>query len=89
MLTSSHSVMTEQVTATDVRFADNLLYISLNDGREVSLPLERIRWLVWLLKATAEQRENWVIEPGGYAIYWEELDDGIEISHILGMEPLV
>jgi hypothetical protein len=45
MLTSSHNIVTEQVMATDVRFADNFLYISLNDGREVSLPLERVKWL--------------------------------------------
>ena len=87
MLTSV-SKMVEQVTATNARFAENILYVLLSDGREVSLPLDRIEWLTWLAKATPEQRANWSLEPGGYAIYWEDLDDGIEVGHILTLEPL-
>jgi hypothetical protein len=88
MLTSVNKVVSEQVAATQVRFDENILYISLSDGREVSLPLGQVEWLRWLAKASPEQREKWSLEPGGYAIYWEELDDGIEVCHILGMEPL-
>ena len=88
MLTSVNKTITEQVAATEVRFKGNILYVSLSDGREVSLPLERIEWLEWLVKAPAEQRENWSLEPGGYAIYWEDLDDGLEVCHLLAMEPL-
>ncbi len=88
MLTSVNKVVSEQVTATNVRFEKDILYVLLSDGREVSLPIERVEWLDWLAKATAEQRENWSLEPGGYAIYWEELDDGIEVGHMLAMEPL-
>jgi len=88
MLTSANKVVSEQVAATNVRFEKNVLYVTLSDGREVSLPIDRIEWLEWLAKATTEQREKWSLEPGGYAIYWEELDDGIEVGHILAMEPL-
>ena len=88
MLTSANKVVSEQVAATQVRFDKNILYVLLSDGREVSLPIDRIEWLEWLAKATPEQREKWSLEPGGYAIYWEELDDGIEVGHILAMEPL-
>ena len=88
MLTSVNKVVSEQVTATKVRFEKNLLYVTLSDGREVSLPIDQIEWLEWLAKASPEQREQWTLEPGGYAIYWEELDDGIEVGHILTMEPL-
>jgi hypothetical protein len=88
MLTSANKVVGEQVAATNVRFEKNILYVSLSDGREVSLPIDRIEWLQWLARATAEQREKWSLEPGGYAIYWEDLDDGIEVGHILAMEPL-
>jgi hypothetical protein len=83
------SKITEQVGATDVRFVGNVLYVSLSDGREVSVPVERIEWLNWLANATPEQRANWSLEPNGFAIYWEELDDGIEIRHLLEMQPLV
>ena len=88
MLTSANKVVSEQVAATDVRFEKHTLYVTLSDGREVSLPMDRVEWLEWLAKATAEQRDRWSLEPGGYAVYWEELDDGIEVGHILAMEPL-
>ena len=77
--------ITEQVAARSVRFVDNVLYISLSDGREISVPIDQIEWLEWLAKATPEQRANWSLEPGGFAIYWEDLDDGIEICHLLTM----
>lgn len=80
--------MTEQVGATAVRFIDNILFVALSDGREVSLPMERVEWLDWLMKASPQQRSRWSIEPGGFAIYWEELDDGIEVRHLLETQPL-
>lgn len=88
MLISANKAVSEQVTATNVRFDKNILYVTLSDGREVSLPIDRVEWLEWLARASTEQRERWSLEPGGYAIYWEELDDGIEVEHILSMEPL-
>ena len=72
----------------EVRFENNILYVSLSDRREISLPRDQIEWLQWLAKATPEQKENWTIEPGGYGIYWEDLDDGIEVCHILTMGSL-
>lgn len=88
MITSVSKVLNEQVAATNVRFEENNLFVSLSDGREVSLPIDRIDWLAWLAKATPDQQANWSIEPRGFAVYWEDLDDGIEVSHILAMEPL-
>lgn len=82
------SRITEQVQATAVRFEANRLVITLSDEREISVPLDRVEWLNWLGKATPEQRANWSIEPGGFAVYWEDLDDGVEIIHLLTMEPL-
>ncbi len=78
----------EEVSATGVRFYGNIMYISLSDGREISVPLNKAKWLKWLLNATSAQRENWSLEPGGFAIYWTDLDDGIEISHLLETKPL-
>jgi len=86
--TSANNI-TEWVAATGVRFSGNSLLVALSDGRELSVPLERVPWLRWLLPASPEQRARWSLEPGGFAIYWEELDDGIEISRLLAMQPLV
>jgi len=87
MITLANKIA-EQVGATDVRFIGNVLLVSLSDGREISVPMERVEWLNWLIKATPAQRTKWSIEPNGFAIYWEELDDGIEITHLLEMQPL-
>ncbi len=76
------------VRATDVSFEDNTLLVQFNDGRKIGLPLFDIPWLQWLAEATPEQRGNWSLEPGGYAIYWEDLDDGMEVAHLLSLQPI-
>ena len=85
-LTAKHA---EQVRAKGVRFTSGVLRVALDDGREVSLPLTEVPWLKWLAKATAKQRANWTIEPSGFAIYWPDLDDGVEVGHLLDSTPLV
>lgn len=79
---------TEQVRAKSVRFAGGVLHVQLSDGREISLPLREVPWLKWLADATPKQRANWSVEPGGYAIYWDDLDDGVEVCHLLDAQPL-
>ena len=74
--------------AKGVRFTNGTLHVRLNDGREVSLPLAEVPWLKWLTKATPKQRANWSLEPGGYAIYWPDLDDGIEVCRLLDTQPI-
>ncbi|MFZ4659726.1 MAG: DUF2442 domain-containing protein [Caldilineaceae bacterium] len=87
MITSA--VTTSQVGAKGVQFEGNTLRLYLTDGRAISLPYKQIPWLRWLTKATVEQRAKWSIEPGGYAVYWEDLDDGFEVAHVLSLEPVV
>jgi hypothetical protein len=87
MITLANKI-TEQVGANAVRFIDNILFVSLSDGREISLPMERVEWLDWLVKASPQQRSKWSIESGGFAIYWDELNDGIEVRHLLELQPL-
>jgi hypothetical protein len=78
----------EQVRAKGVRFTGDILRVELSDRREISLPLRKVNWLQWLAKATPRQRANWSLEPGGFAIYWEDLDDGIEVCHLLDQQPI-
>lgn len=77
-----------QVRAVDAQFDATTLSVSLSDGRVISLPVDKIAWLGWLAKATPEQQQRWSIEPGGSAIYWDELDDGVEVCHLLEMVAL-
>jgi hypothetical protein len=83
MLTS-----TAEVGAAAVRFEGDVLHVALTDGREVAVPMARVPWLAWLLRATPEQRERWSVEPDGFAVYWDELDDGVEVAHLLSRRPL-
>jgi hypothetical protein len=78
----------EEVEARSVRFEGEMLFIELSDGRQLGLPYTKITWLDWLAQATVEQRLNWSIEPYGYAIWWDDLDDGIEVVHALSQHPL-
>ncbi len=88
-MNTSTAKTAEQVRAKSVRFAADTLRIGLDDGREVSLPFRDVPWLKWLANATPRQRANWAIEPGGFAIYWPDLDDGVEVCHLLDSAPLV
>ena len=78
----------EQVHAESARFTNGKLHVQFNDGREISLRLAEVPWLEWLAKATPKQRANWSMEPGGFAIYWPDLDDGIEVCHLLNSHPI-
>ena len=88
MLTSPDRA-TDQVRTAGVRFVEDTLIVQLSDGRELSVPLNRSDWLKWLRDATPEQRANWSIEPRGFAVYWEDLDDGIELNHLLSLQPIL
>lgn len=82
-------VIGSQVGAKGVQFDGNLLRLYLTDGRAVMLPFEQIPWLRWLANATPAQRDRWSIEPDGFAVYWEDLDDGFEVAHALSLEPVL
>lgn len=68
------------VGAIGVRFTESMVYIALSDGREIGVPLTRYAFLA---RATNEQLRHWQIEPRGFAVYWPELDDGLEVTHLL------
>lgn len=79
---------TEPVQAKGIRFSGEHLCVALSDGRELAVPYKKIPWLRWLAGATPKQRADWSLEPGGFAIYWRQLDDGVELCHLLAMESL-
>ncbi len=79
---------TEQVRAKSARFTANILQIRLDDGRDISVPFTEVPWLKWLAKATPDQRTNWSLESGGYAIFWPDLDDGVEVCHLLDSQSI-
>ena len=69
-----------EVGAVGVRFTEEMVYIALSDGREIGVPLAHHAFLA---HATKDQLSHWQIEPRGFAVYWPELDDGLEVIHLL------
>ncbi len=61
-----------------MRFDDDSLWVELDDGRVVGVPLA---WFPCLLAATPEQREVFELSPRG--IHLEALDEDISIDGLL------
>ncbi len=66
--------------ATDIWFSDDKLFVRLNDGREVGVPLA---WYPKLLHANAQQRSRWRLIGKGIGIHWEELDEDISVAKMI------
>jgi len=73
-------VKTGLTSATGVRFAGEMLYVRLADGREVGAPLE---WFPRLRKATRAQRGNWRLIGRGVGIHWEEIDEDVSVESVM------
>ena len=65
-----------------IRFRADRLYALLDDGREISVPLERFPRLH---RATAAERRNWQITAFGTAVRWPDLDEDVGLAGILGV----
>lgn len=65
-------------SAKDVRFDDYTMWVELEDGRTLGVPLA---WFPRLLHATPEQRAHF--EIGMFGLHWEELDEDISIDGLL------
>jgi Protein of unknown function (DUF2442) len=64
----------------DVRFDDERMHVTLQDGREISVPLW---WYPRLMHATPEQRSNWEILPFGDALHWPDIDEDLDVQGFL------
>lgn len=72
----------ERVQAVEV--TDDVLSVSLMDGRTISVPLV---WYPRLLQATAAQRRNWQVCGGGYGIHWPDVDEDLSTEGLLRRAP--
>lgn len=70
--------MSTSVSAMSLRFDADSMWVDLDDGRTLGVPLV---WFPRLLNGTAAQRENYFISPSG--LHWEELDEDISIAGLL------
>jgi uncharacterized protein DUF2442 len=71
------------VRPIQVAINDGKLWVTLEDERVISTPLY---WYPWLAEAAVEQQQNVELLPD--AIYWTDLDEGLEIEGMLrGIRP--
>lgn len=70
----------ERVFASDVWFADDKLYVRLEDGREIGVPID---WFPKLRDASDKTRANWRFIAKGQGIHWEDLDEDISVVGLL------
>jgi hypothetical protein len=68
------------VLATKVWFSKDMLYVLLQDGREIGVPM---LWFPRLRKASQEQLKDWRLIGNGVGIHWESIDEDISISALL------
>jgi len=70
----------KSVDATDVWFADTKMFVRLDDGREIAVPID---WFPRLRDASDEQRNKWRFIGGGEGIHWEDIDEDILVEGLL------
>ncbi|HPI20674.1 MAG TPA: DUF2442 domain-containing protein [Candidatus Kapabacteria bacterium] len=67
-----------------VNFKNEMIVVSLMDGRIISVPLI---FYPRLFNATSVQRKNWQICGGGYGIHWPDLDEDLSAEGLLRGQP--
>ena len=72
--------ITKSYNAIDLYFANNKMIIYIEDGRELSIPLE---WFPKLRDATPEQLKKWRLIGNGEGIHWDGIDEDILIENLL------
>jgi hypothetical protein len=70
------------ISATDVRFDDDTMWVSLADGRTLGVPLA---WFPRLMAASPEDLARVEISPFG--LHWEALDEDISVPALMAEVP--
>lgn len=66
--------------AKSVEFDEEMMHVSLTDGRIISVP---IVWFSSLRDATETERSNYEISPAGIGIHWPDLDEDLSIAGLM------
>ncbi|WP_118193439.1 DUF2442 domain-containing protein [Albibacterium indicum] len=66
--------------AIDLSFTEDKMIFLLEDGRELSIPLE---WFPKLRSATIKQLKQWRFIGDGEGIHWSEIDEDVSIENLL------
>ncbi len=74
------SVISKSKNAINIVFSDSKMIVFLEDGRELSIPLE---WFPRLRKASVEQLNKWRFIGNGEGVHWDDIDEDISIENLL------
>jgi Protein of unknown function (DUF2442) len=66
------------ISPRSLRFDEDCMWVELEDGRTIGVPLA---WFPRLLHATKEQRENFELSRRG--MHWDVLDEDISVAGLL------
>lgn len=69
-----------EALAASVSFDADNMWVKLTDGRQLGVPLA---YFPRLAKATAKQREAFVISGGGVGLHWDDIDEDISVPALL------
>jgi hypothetical protein len=70
--------MTTLVRPISVRFDEHSMWVALDDGRTLGVPLA---WFPRLLHSSPADREEVTLSAGG--LHWETLDEDVSVAGLL------
>lgn len=70
----------ENARATKVWFDEDNMWISLDDGRVLSVPKV---WFPRLSTATEEELNDYEMSGNGFGLHWDKLDEDISVPNLL------
>lgn len=66
------------ISATEVRFDADMMWVGLSDGRKLGVPLA---WFPRLMQADPAARET--VEISAFGLHWAALDEDISVVGLL------
>jgi len=80
MSTSKARKSEREPVAVEVNFSEDMICLTLDDGREVRTPIE---FYPRLAKANQKQLNNFRLLGGGTGIHWKDLDEDLSVESIV------
>jgi hypothetical protein len=77
---SARAYVPSSALARAVEFDDEMMRVSLTDGRVIGVPLI---WFPLLVNATPEQRARCEIGGGGTSLHWPEIDEDLSVAGLM------
>ena len=74
------NTLVSEPLAKTIRFDSDTMWVELEDGRKLGIPLA---YFPRLLNASPAQRQKYTITGGGTGLHWDHLDEDISVPALL------